>query len=139
MPRSTTIMFIDLLLACYLANTTCAITNIMTTLIFIIVSRLHAFFLVVVVRSSLQVLVDTLMHVHPRDLAPILLESLHLLFRHLLFLLPLHLNLGENFRQSGEDFRLFRMSKRKCLFIFKGFRMRKKFNLILNIATYAFN
>ena len=43
----------DLLLACYLANTTCAITNIMTTLIFIIVSRSHAFFLVVAVRSFL--------------------------------------------------------------------------------------
>ena len=34
--RSSTCMFIDLLLVCYLANTTCAITNIMTTLIFII-------------------------------------------------------------------------------------------------------
>ena len=34
----------DLLLACYLANTACAIMNIMTALIFIIliVSRLHA-------------------------------------------------------------------------------------------------
>ena len=49
-------MFVDLLLAC-LANATCAITNIMTTLIFIIVSRSHAFFLVVPVRSSLHVLV----------------------------------------------------------------------------------
>ena len=37
----------DLLLACYLVDATCAITNIMTTLIFIIVSLLHAFFLVV--------------------------------------------------------------------------------------------
>ena len=37
----------DLLLACSLANTTCATINIMTTLIFIIVSLLHAFFLVV--------------------------------------------------------------------------------------------
>ena len=52
-------MFLDLLLACYLANATCAIINIMTTLIFIIliVSRLHAFFLVVPVRSSLHMLV----------------------------------------------------------------------------------
>ena len=52
-------MFTDLLLACCLANTTCAIINIMTTLIFIIliVSRLHAFFLVVPIRSSLHVLV----------------------------------------------------------------------------------
>ena len=56
-PSSTT-MFIDLLLVC-LANATCAIINIMTTLIFIIliVSRLHAFFLVVPIRSSLHVLV----------------------------------------------------------------------------------
>ena len=50
-------MFIDLLLVCYLAHTTCAIINIMTALIFIIVSRLHAFFLVVPVHSSLHVLV----------------------------------------------------------------------------------
>ena len=56
--RSSTSMFMDLLLACYLANTTCAITNIMTALIFIIVSRLHAFFLVVAVRSFLHVLVS---------------------------------------------------------------------------------
>ena len=57
--RSSTAMFADLLLACYLANATCAIINIMTTLIFIIliVSRLHAFFLVVAVRSSLHMLV----------------------------------------------------------------------------------
>ena len=55
--RSSTTMFIDLLLVCYLANATCAIINIMTTLIFIIVSRLHAFFLVVPVRLSLHVLV----------------------------------------------------------------------------------
>ena len=56
---SSTTMFIDLLLVCYLANTTCAIINIMTTLIFIILnaSRLHAFFLVVPVRSFLHVLV----------------------------------------------------------------------------------
>ena len=42
--RSSTTMFIGLLLVCYLANTTCAIINIMTTLIFIIliVSRLDA-------------------------------------------------------------------------------------------------
>ena len=54
----TTIMFADLLLVCYLANATCAIINIMTNLIFIIliVSRLHAFFLVVAVRSSLHAL-----------------------------------------------------------------------------------
>ena len=50
-------MFLDLLLACYLANAACAIMNIMTALIFIIVSRLHAFFLVVPVGSSLHVLV----------------------------------------------------------------------------------
>ena len=55
--RSSTAVFTDLLLACYLANATCAIANIMTTLIFIIVSRLHPFFLVVPVRSSLHVLV----------------------------------------------------------------------------------
>ena len=57
--RSSTSVFVDLLLACYLANTTCAIMNIMATLIFIIliVSRLHAFFVVVPVRSSLHVLV----------------------------------------------------------------------------------
>ena len=49
--RSTAVtMSIDLLLACSLANTTCTITiNIMTTLIFIIVSLLHAFSLLVVV------------------------------------------------------------------------------------------
>ena len=47
---------IDLLLACSLANATCAIMNIMTTLIFIIISWLHAFSLVVVVRSFLHVL-----------------------------------------------------------------------------------
>ena len=50
------IVFADLLLACSMANATCAIKNIMTTLIFIIVSRLHAFFLVDVVRLSLHVL-----------------------------------------------------------------------------------
>ena len=52
------LLCIDLLLACYLANATCAIINIMTTLIFVIliVSRLHAFFLVAPVRSSLHVL-----------------------------------------------------------------------------------
>ena len=56
---STAIMFINLLLACYLANATCAIINIMATLIFVIliVSQLHAFFLVVAVRSFLHVLV----------------------------------------------------------------------------------
>ena len=48
----------DLLLACYLANANCAIMNVMTALIFVIliVSQLHAFFLVVVVRSSLHAL-----------------------------------------------------------------------------------
>ena len=51
---------VDLLQACSLANTSCAIANIMTALIFIIVSRLHAFFLVVAVRSSLHVLVAVL-------------------------------------------------------------------------------
>ena len=59
MPRSSAVMFIDLLLVRYLANTACAVTNIMTTLILIIliVSRSHAFFLVIAVCSSLQVLV----------------------------------------------------------------------------------
>ena len=47
----------DLLLACCLANAACAIMNIVTALIFIIVSRLHAFFLVVPVRSFLHALV----------------------------------------------------------------------------------
>ena len=42
----------DLLLACCLANAACAVMNIMTTLIFIIV--LHAFFPVVVVGLSLH-------------------------------------------------------------------------------------
>ena len=42
----------DLLLACYLANAACAIANVVTALIFINVSRLHAFFLVVPVRLS---------------------------------------------------------------------------------------
>ena len=56
-PSVSVAMSADLLLACYLANATCAITNIMTTLIFIIVSQLHAFFLVVPVRSSLHVIV----------------------------------------------------------------------------------
>ena len=37
----------DPLLACYVANTACAIVVIMTTLIFIIVSCSHAFLLVV--------------------------------------------------------------------------------------------
>ena len=55
--RSSTAMFIDLLLACYLANAACAIINVMTALIFIIVSRPHAFFLVVPVRSFLHALV----------------------------------------------------------------------------------
>ena len=57
--RSTSItMSIDLLLACYLANAACAIANVMTALIFIIliVSLAHAFFLVVPVRSSLHTL-----------------------------------------------------------------------------------
>ena len=40
-----------------LANSTCTIINIMTALIFIIVSRLHALFLVVAVRSLLHALV----------------------------------------------------------------------------------
>ena len=61
MARSSTSVFMDLLLVCYLANTTCAIINIMTALIFIIliVSRSHAFFLVVPVpvHSSRHVLV----------------------------------------------------------------------------------
>ena len=57
--HSSTSVFADLPLACYLANTTFTITNIMTTLIFIIliVSGSHAFFVVVPVHSSLHVLV----------------------------------------------------------------------------------
>ena len=54
--RSSTTVFTDLLLACYLANANCAVMNIMTALIFIIVSWLHAFFLVVAVCSFPQVL-----------------------------------------------------------------------------------
>ena len=50
-------MSADFLLVCSLANTACAIVNIMTTLIFIIVSWLHVFFLVVAARSLLHVLV----------------------------------------------------------------------------------
>ena len=51
-------MFADLLIACYLADAACPVMNVMTALIFIIliVSRLHAFFLVVPVRSSLHAL-----------------------------------------------------------------------------------
>ena len=53
--RSSTTLFTDLLLVCYLVNTTCAII----TLIFIIliVSRSHALFPVVAVRSFLHALV----------------------------------------------------------------------------------
>ena len=54
--RSSTILLLNLLLV-YLVNTTCAIINIMANLIFTIVSRLHAFFLVVPIRSSLHALV----------------------------------------------------------------------------------
>ena len=57
MARSSTAMFADLLLACYLANATCAIINVMTALIFIIVSRSHALSLVVAVCSFLHGLV----------------------------------------------------------------------------------
>ena len=48
-------MLIDLLLACYLANANCAAMSIVTSLTFIIliVSWLHAFFLVVPARLSL--------------------------------------------------------------------------------------
>ena len=58
MARSSTAMFADLLLACYLANATCAIANVVTTLIFVIliVSRSHAFFLVVAIGSFLHAL-----------------------------------------------------------------------------------
>ena len=58
MDRSASMISMDLLLACHLANTTCTIMNVMTTPIFIIASRLqlHAFFLVVAVRSFLHVL-----------------------------------------------------------------------------------
>ena len=58
MTRSAAVVFANLLLVCSLANATCAITNIVTALIFVIliVSRLHAFFLVVAVCSFLQVL-----------------------------------------------------------------------------------
>ena len=54
----------DLLLACHLANAACAVANIMTALVFIIVSRLHAFFPVVVVRSSLHMLVAVAANPH---------------------------------------------------------------------------
>ena len=56
---SSTSVFVDLLLACYLADATCAIANIMTALIFVIliVSRPHALSLVVPIRSSLHALV----------------------------------------------------------------------------------
>ena len=49
---------VDLLLACSLANTACAVMKIVTALILIIVSRLRAFSLVVVVRTFLQVLME---------------------------------------------------------------------------------
>ena len=55
---------IDLLLACSLANAVCAIMNIVTALIFIIVSRLHAFFLVVAVHSFLHVLMAVVANCH---------------------------------------------------------------------------
>ena len=47
--RSSTSVFADLLLACCLADTACAVANVVATLTFIIliVSRVHAFFLVV--------------------------------------------------------------------------------------------
>ena len=48
---------LDLPLAHSLANVVCAIANVVIALIFIIVSRLHAFFLVVPIRSSLHALV----------------------------------------------------------------------------------
>ena len=67
------IVSMDLLLVCYLANATCAIINIMTTLIFIIVSRLHAFFLVVVVRSflhTLMVVAENYYFQHPHTQIP---------------------------------------------------------------------
>ena len=51
-------MSTDLLLVCSLANTTCAVANIMANLIFTIVSLLHAFFLVVPIRSSLHAPVE---------------------------------------------------------------------------------
>ena len=58
MARSAAIlMSMDLLLACYLANATCAIMNVMHTPIFIIVSQSHAFFPVCVVRSPPHVFV----------------------------------------------------------------------------------
>ena len=47
----------DLLLACSLANAACAIANAVAAPIFIIVSLLHAFFLVVAAPSFLHVLV----------------------------------------------------------------------------------
>ena len=57
--RSSTAKFMDLLLACHLADAACAVMNVVTALIFIIliVSWSHAFFLVVPVCSSLRVLV----------------------------------------------------------------------------------
>ena len=55
-------MSADLLLVSSLANATCANINIMTTLIFTIVSLLHAFSLVVVVHSFLDVLVTVVVN-----------------------------------------------------------------------------
>ena len=48
---------IDLLLACYVANTACAIIVIVTSLIFIIVSPSHAFLLVVLIHMFCHTLV----------------------------------------------------------------------------------
>ena len=63
-PSAVFTMSADLLPACSLANATCAIANIMTALIFIIVSRLHAFFLVVAVLSFLHALVAVVVIPH---------------------------------------------------------------------------
>ena len=55
---------LDLLLACSLANAACAVINIMTALIFVIISRSHAFLLVVAVRSFLRALMAVVANCH---------------------------------------------------------------------------
>ena len=76
-------MLMDLLLACYLANANCAIMNVMTALIFVIliVSQLHAFFLVVPIRSSLHalVVVEVISYFQQRILQVHTLNVAHLL------------------------------------------------------------
>ena len=69
---------VDLLLVCSLTNVTCAITIIMTTLIFIIVSRSHAFFLVVVAHSSLHVLVAVAVNCYFQHTPAVQSNDIHL-------------------------------------------------------------